>query len=54
MADIKPIRTGKDYEATLARINELMDAEPESPEGEELDVLVDLVELYEGKHIPMG
>lgn len=54
MADIKPIRTEKDYEATMARINELMDAEFESPEGEELDVLVDLVELYESKHTPMG
>ena len=31
-----------------------MDAEPGSPEGEELDVLVDLVELYEEKTVPMG
>lgn len=54
MADIKPIRTEKDYEATLARIDELMDAKLESPEGEELDVLVDLVELYESRHTQMG
>lgn len=54
MANIKPIRTEKDYEAALARIDELMDAEPGSPEGGELDVLVDLVELYESKHAPMG
>jgi hypothetical protein len=39
----------KDYEAALARIEELMDAEPGSAEGGELDVLVDLVELYESK-----
>ena len=25
-----------------------------TPEGEELDVLTDLVELYEAKHVPMG
>ena len=54
MANIKPIRTEEDYGAALARIDEFIDAEPGSPEGEELDVLVDLVELYESKHVPMG
>ena len=54
MATVKPIRTEEDYEAALARIDELMDAEFGSPEGDELDVLVDLVELYESKHEPMG
>ena len=46
--------TEKDYEAALARVDELMDAAPGSPEGDELDVLVDLVELHESKHEPMG
>ena len=54
MANVKPIRTEKDYEIALARVDELMDAAPGSPEGDELDVLVDLVELYESKHEPMG
>ena len=54
MADIEPIRTEADYETALARIDELMDAEPGSPEGRELDVLVDLVDLYESRHEPMG
>ena len=54
MADIKPIRSEQDYEAALARISELMDAELDSPAGDELDVLVDLVELYESKQVPMG
>ena len=54
MADVEPIRTEADYEAALARIDELMDAEPGSPEGGELDVLVDLVDLYERRHEPMG
>ena len=53
MANIKPIRSEKDYEAALARIEELIDAEFGSAEGGELDVLVDLVELYESKHVPM-
>lgn len=54
MGKIKPIRTEADYEAALVRIETLMDAEPGSPEGEELDVLTDLVELYEAKHVPLG
>ncbi len=51
---IKPIRTEKDYEAALARIDALMNAERDSAEFDELDVLADLVELYESKHNPMG
>ena len=54
MADIEPIRTEADYETALARIDEIMDAAPGSPEGRELDVLVDLVDLYENRHEPMG
>jgi len=54
MAYVKPIRTEEEYKSALARIDELMDAEPGSAEGEELDVLVDLVEFYESKHAPMG
>ena len=54
METIKPIRTEADYQAALARIDELMDAAPGSREGEELDVLADLVEAYESKHEPMG
>ena len=62
MATIKAIRTEGDYEAALARIDELMDAlsgpegqeyGPDAPESVELDVLVDLVELYESKTTPM-
>src|SRR6266850_288799 len=51
---IRAIRSEADYEAALTRINDLMDAEGGTPEGEELDVLTDLVELYEAKHVPMG
>ena len=53
MQRIKRVRTAADYEAALARIDELMDATPGSQEGAELDVLADLVELYETKHEPM-
>jgi len=54
MISAKPIRTEEDYEAALARIEEIFKAEFDSSEGKELDILVDLVELYESKHVPMG
>ena len=50
----KPIRTEKDYESALARIESLMEAIPGRDEFNELDVLADLVEHYESKHEPMG
>lgn len=53
-AKIRPVRSEKNYEEALARIDALMDAVPDSPEFEELDVLVDLVELYESRPEPMG
>ena len=54
MGTIKPIRTEADYRTALARIDALMDAEPGTPDGEELDALTDLVEQYEAEHVPMG
>ncbi len=54
MANIKPIRSERDYEEALHRISELMDTDADSAKGEELDILVDLVELYESKQVPMG
>ena len=51
MANIKPIHTNADYEASLTRINELMDSNAGSPEGDELDVLVTLVESYESNQV---
>jgi len=44
---ITPIKTEADYEAALADIDGLMDAEPDTPRGDRLDVLVTLVEAYE-------
>ena len=45
--DVRPIKTERDYEMALERIDELMDATYGSDEGDELDVLVTLVEAYE-------
>ena len=51
---IKAIRTEADHRAALERIDALMGASAGTPAGDELDVLVDLVEHYEEKHVPMG
>jgi HTH-type transcriptional regulator/antitoxin HigA len=51
--DIKPIRTEEDYRAALREIESLMSAEPGSPEGERLDVLVTLLAAYEQQHFPL-
>ena len=53
MCDIKPIRTKAEYEAALQRVDCLMDSPPGTPKGRELDLLADLVELYEYRNIPM-
>ena len=51
--DIKPIRTEADYETALKTIDQLWDAAQGSPEADQLDVLVTLVEAYEEKHYPI-
>ena len=48
--DIQPIKSDADYEAALEEIERLFDAEPDTPEGDRLEVLVALVEAYEAKH----
>src|SRR5580658_5041751 len=47
---IHPIRTDADHDSAVARIAELMGAEPDTAEGEELDVLATLVDAYEARH----
>ncbi len=63
MVQVRAIRSEEDYENALARISELMDAlagseglaeDLEAPSRIELDVLVDLVELYEERHHAMA
>ena len=51
---IKPIKTEADYETALERINDLMDAAPDTAEADELDVLATLVEVYEEQHYPIN
>ncbi|MGN0730902.1 MAG: ImmA/IrrE family metallo-endopeptidase [Treponema sp.] len=53
MTNLKLIKTNEDYERVLARIEGLFDAQPDTPEGDELELLVTLVELYEKKEYPI-
>lgn len=48
--NISPIKSKRDYERALSRIENLMDARPGTKAGDELDVLATLVEAYEAKH----
>ena len=50
---IKPIKTEKDYQTTLKRIESLMDAPEGTPQANELEVLATLAELYEEEHFPI-
>ena len=52
MYRIRPIRSEEDYEAACARIRELMGSEVGTLAGDELDVLTDLVSVYEDSHYP--
>lgn len=53
MNQFKPIRTKGDYESALAQIEMLFAAEPDTPEGDRLEILTTLVEIYENKHFAL-
>lgn len=48
----KLIKTRRDHLAALRRVDELMDARAGTPQGDELELLSVLVELYEKQHFP--
>ena len=51
---VRPIRSEADYQAALAEIDRLFNAEPETTEDTRLEVLLTLVDAYEEIHFPMG
>lgn len=51
--NIKPVKTKKDYDRTLKRIEELWGAKENTPAGDEFEILFTLVEMYEEKHYPI-
>lgn len=50
---IKPIKTEKDYQEGLKEIKKLWDAEPDTPKGDRLEIVMVLVESYENNHYPI-
>lgn len=53
MKDVRPIKTESDYESAIELITTLWGAEPDTPSGDKLDVLITLVEAYEREHHPV-
>ena len=52
---VRPLKSEADYLAALAEIEELLGvAEPDSPAGDKLELLITLVETYENQHYPLG
>jgi len=52
--DVRPIRTEAEHGAALTEIEALWGAAEGSADGDKLDVLVALVEIYEEKHWPIS
>lgn len=51
--NIKAIKTGKDYNQALKRLEEVFHAPANSEEGDEAAILSILIEKYEDKHYPI-
>jgi HTH-type transcriptional regulator/antitoxin HigA len=51
--NFKVIKTDRDYRAAMARIDQIFAARPRTPEGDELEILLLLVEKYEEKKFPI-
>ncbi len=51
--DIKPIKSERDYEQALQRVESLWKSPEGSAESDELDVLATLIEAYEREHYPI-
>ena len=47
---IKLIKTKADYYSALKRVDQLMNARKGSKEGDELDVLITFIQVYEARH----
>ncbi|CAG0937185.1 hypothetical protein TFLX_06098 [Thermoflexales bacterium] len=50
----KVIKTQADYRAALAHLETLMNAQPSTPQAEELELFAVLIENYEQEHFPIG
>lgn len=51
--NVFPIRSEEDLDRALERIEALWGAAPGTPEGDELDIMLVLVQAYEAEHHPV-
>lgn len=51
---IKPIKSEKDYNNALKRLEFIFDSELGSKHGDELEILSILIDKYEEEHFPIG
>jgi HTH-type transcriptional regulator/antitoxin HigA len=51
--DIRPIKTDKDFERALKRLDVIFDASPNTKEGDEAEILSLLIENYENQFYPI-
>ena len=52
--NIKPIKTKKDYEQSMLRLENLFDAKKGTSKGDELEILSLLIEKYEDEKFPIA
>ena len=53
MKNIKLIKTEEDYKEALALADKLFDSEPNTPNGDKLELITTLIEIYEKEHFPI-
>ena len=51
---IRPIKNEDDYQQALKRLESIFDAKKGTEEGDELEILLVLIEKYEKEHFPIG
>jgi len=51
--ELRPIKTEKDYQKALERLEVIFDASTDTKEGDEAEILSLLIENYEDEHYPI-
>lgn len=51
--NIKLIKSEEDYQASLKRLESIFDAEPDTQEDDQLEVVSFLIDAYEKEHFPI-
>ena len=51
--NLKPIKSDKDYRSALERLEVIFDAQIDTKEGDEAEILSLLIENYENEHYPI-